>query len=124
MMDKATKEERRRQRIEEKKREAEKYPGCHFAPGDGKLQIILAQGENWSGIRIRTNNSKFFTEAAYGAASGWVEGFVPLGEISELASLVKALAARLNGLIEEANQDIRKCRLTPLEEIPISEKSA
>lgn len=114
--------EERWERKEAKRRHKEslsiKYPGVHFAPRD--IQIILQDGYRNS-LEIRTNNLSAFKMDPCGGEDGWVRAYIPIDNVSELASLVLALSSRLNGFIEDVNGDIAAISVGEIKSISIGE---
>jgi hypothetical protein len=110
---------RRQERVDEKSRNAERFPEFFYARYP--LQIILKEGE-YSFLRVRTNNLDQFTPSVIGGDEGWVEAAVPIDNINVLAHFIAALAARLNALIESANESMLRAQpliLNRLEHAPL-----
>lgn len=104
-MSKEEREKRRAEREAQKKRDEIRLPGVHYAPEN--LQLILRAGEgHHSGLIVRTDDLRQFHQSPIGGDSGWVQAYVPLRNIEDLARLIAALVARLNELIDEANAEI------------------
>lgn len=111
-MTKKQKQQRKQERLARIQRDKERYPGAHYAPRN--LQIIFTEGEAWG--CIRTNDLTQFRPSAIGGDCGWVEASVPLDNINEVSGLARALVARLNALIEDANENIGKTKLRTLKQ--------
>lgn len=120
MLSKKEKEERKRKRLTEDKKRADKFPGAFYVSGD--LQIIFPAGHRRE-IIIRTNNLAQFEPCKIGADTGWVEAYAQLINISQVSKLAVALTARLNDMIAEANKDIVKLQVPLVAQVQRSRAS-
>ena len=112
MLTKEEKAQRRQERIQANKERDNKFPGAFYSPRN--LQVVFKRGESWS-FSIRTNDLDQFKPCRIGGDHGWVEAYVPMNDIGEVSELAAAIIARLNALIDDANEDIRKCNARSLE---------
>lgn len=105
-----TKEEKRAKAAARAKQKAElkkKFPGFSYHSDDFSVFLGLGAGDCESlEIEVKVSGDE------------WLTTPITLDNIKTLAELVHALTARLNNLIEEANQITAKCRPVPLEKVP------
>jgi len=107
------KKKRREDRAARIELENKRFPEAALLSRNGDLQIRLRRGDGLFLI-VRTNNLEDFRPSVIGGDNGWVEDGVFLGDIEALASFTAALVARLNHLIESANENIGKTSVLKL----------
>lgn len=97
-------------------READKkqFPGAAYNVGIGGLQVFIDDGER-NYIRFRTNDLTIFEPSRIGGDHGWVECSIWIGDIQEFSSLIASMTARLNAMIDDANANIARTKVTELQ---------